>query len=205
MEALRPRPRTRKASSSRADHGRIAGETLPLVAGGSERLRVRALDRLPARERGAVRIASSREDLGDPVRVSLPQSRRLSVEEALRRRGLGLRRARASHHEDVSRASRPFAGDRALRPRKSGRDGALDGGRDRAGVPNATPSAHSRSSRVATGSSSTSARCLPQYWFWEISSSDASSSTCRRRTSTASASAPSASACASRWTFPVAL
>ena len=65
--------------------------------------------------------------------------------------------------------------------------------------------AHARSSSVATGSSSTSARCLPQYWFWEMTSSDASSSTWRRRTSAPSSPAPSASACASWCTLPVAL
>src|SRR2546422_494749 len=42
----------------------------------------------------------------------------------------------------------------------------------RVGVPKATPSAHSRSSRVATGSFSIWERWRPQYWFWEISSSE---------------------------------
>ena len=75
----------------------------------------------------------------------------------------------------------------------------------RVGVPNATPSAHSRSSSDATGASATSERCRPQYWFCEISSSEASSSTWRNRTSASASSAPAATACASPCTLPVAL
>ena len=76
---------------------------------------------------------------------------------------------------------------------------------NRVGVPNAMPSAHSRSSSVAVGSLRTTARWRPQCWFCEISISEAISSTWRNRTNAPAASAPSATACANACTFPVAL
>src|SRR5581483_11857615 len=51
------------------------------------------------------------------------------------------------------------------------------------GVPKAIPSAHSRSSSDAVGSSLTSERWRPQAWFCEINISGASSSTGRSLTS----------------------
>src|SRR5262249_21234762 len=76
---------------------------------------------------------------------------------------------------------------------------------NRVGVPNANPSAHSRSSIWATGSSSTAERWRPQYWSIEMRCSSVSSATCRSRTSAPSPSAPSATARAIPRTLPLAL
>jgi hypothetical protein len=64
-EALRPRPLHAEGvrlAGEGDDHG-IAGETLALVAGDRERVLVGTLDPMPARVRGAVRVASDVEHL----------------------------------------------------------------------------------------------------------------------------------------------
>jgi hypothetical protein len=80
-----------------------------------------------------------------------------------------------------------------------------EGRPNRVGVPNTKPSAHSMSSKVASGTSRSASMCAPQAGLPAIASGPASSRTLRSRVCAPASRAPCSTACAMAQVLPVLL